>query len=121
MDLLLPMILGLLFLFVIIITILAMKIMQLKKDLEDINFEKSSQSVRYGKITEQFIPFASDLPFNASNFRFIGSPIDGMAFESDRIIFCEFKTADSQLSKKQKHIKHLVEGKKVEWAEVRKG
>jgi len=89
----------------------------LKQRIEDLIFRSNSQSVKYGKLTEQFIPFVEDFPFSSQNFRFLGSPIDGVVFEEDKIIFAEFKTASSQLSKKQKNIKQLVKDKKVEWFE----
>jgi len=76
-------------------------------------------SVRYGKLSEQWIPLAKDFPHNSANFRFLGSPIDGVAFDDDEIIFCEFKAAGSRLNDKQKHIKELVEKKKVKWLEFR--
>ena len=91
--------------------------MQLESQLNQLLFAKNSQSVKYGKLTEQFLPFSKEFPFNSENFRFIGSPIDGIVFENDRIIFCEFKSNESRLSQKQKSIKSLVEEKKIEWAE----
>ena len=50
---------------------------------------------------------------------FIGTPIDGIAFNEEKIIFCEFKANTSALSEKQKSIKKLVQEKKVEWLELR--
>ncbi|MBI2598192.1 MAG: endonuclease [Candidatus Diapherotrites archaeon] len=91
----------------------------LKHRLEEVLFKKTSQSVKYGKLTEQFIPFTKEFPFDSANFRFIGEPIDGLAFEDGKIFFCEFKASDSMLSTKQQKIKKLVEEKKVEWFEFR--
>ena len=73
--------------------------------------------MKYGKLTEQFVPFIEGLPFDSGQFRFIGNPIDGIAFCDDEIIFCEFKAGSSELSQKQKNIKRLVEGRKVRWIE----
>ena len=87
--------------------------------LNETAFQKSSQSVKYGKITEQFVPFIEGLPFSSENFRFLGSPVDGVAFEPDAIVFCEFKAAGGKLSQLQQRIKQLVEEKKVEWLEFR--
>ena len=77
--------------------------------------QKKSMAVLYGKITEQFAPFMKQYPYNAKKFRFIGSPIDGVQFEDDKIIFVEFKSAGGKLNEEQKKIKKLVEDKKVEW------
>jgi predicted Holliday junction resolvase-like endonuclease len=70
-------------------------------------------------MTEQFLPFLNNYPYSPSNFRFIGNPIDGLQFEDDKIVFVEFKTNKSNLSKKQEKIKELVDKKKVEFLEVR--
>ena len=95
------------------------KFSDLSKQLDELAFSKASQSVKYGKLTEQFIPFTKDFPFDSNNFRFIGTPIDGIAFSDDELVFCEFKTASSNLSPKQKNIKRLVEEKKVRWFEYK--
>lgn len=95
------------------------KVQALSAALEDLGFRKASQSVKYGKLTEQFMPFTDKFPFAPENFRFIGTPIDGMAFGQDKIYFCEFKASGSGLSERQKNIKKLVGEKKVEWFEGR--
>lgn len=82
-------------------------------------FQKSSLSSKYGKMTEQFMPFLKDYPFDPQNFRFIGSPIDGIQFDDDKIVFVEFKTATSRLSEKQRHIAELIWNKKVTFEEHR--
>src|SRR3989344_5297075 len=74
------------------------KLVQLQSELAELSFSKSSQSVKYGKLTEQWIPFTKDFPYSPEQFRFIGTPIDGLVFADDKIVFCEFKAASSQLS-----------------------
>ncbi|HIH16274.1 MAG TPA: endonuclease [Candidatus Diapherotrites archaeon] len=95
------------------------KLVQLQSELAELSFSKSSQSVKYGKLTEQWIPFTKDFPYSPEQFRFIGTPIDGLVFADDKIVFCEFKAASSQLSDKQKRVKELVEAKAVDWLEYR--
>ncbi|MCX8158291.1 MAG: endonuclease [Candidatus Diapherotrites archaeon] len=104
---------------ILIITVIYFykKTQELFEIIERIKFEKRSQSVRYGKLTEQYIPFTEEFPFDSENFRFIGNPIDGIAFEENEIIFCEFKASDSKLNEKQRKIKKLVEDKKIRWFE----
>ena len=92
-------------------------IIPLRNRIDEILHQKQSLSTTYGKITEQFAPFMKSYPFSPENFRFIGSPIDGIQFEDDRILFVEFKTNRSKLSKEQKRIKDLVKNKRVEWFE----
>lgn len=89
----------------------------LKKEKKRIEERKRSLSSLYGKITEQFAPFMKRYPYNPKNFRFIGSPIDGIQFEDDKIIFVEFKSSNSKLTEGQKKMKEIVENKKVEWFE----
>jgi len=95
------------------------KVFSLREKLEDLRFSKRSQAVKYGKLTEQFIPFIESFPYNPEKFRFLGDPIDGVLFDEDKIVFCEFKAASSSLSPKQKRIKQIVKDKKVKWLEFR--
>ena len=91
----------------------------LSEQLSELIFSKQSQSVKYGKMTEQWIPFSTEFPFDPQDFRFLGSPIDGVAFDPEGITFVEFKTASSSLSEKQKRIKELILNKKVDWLEFK--
>ena len=90
---------------------------ELEERLESLLFDKRSQSVKYGKLTEQFIPFTDEFPFDPGQFRFLGNPIDGVVFGNDEITFCEFKTSGSKLSDRQKRVREIVEAKKVKWFE----
>lgn len=56
-------------------------------------------------------------PYNPWGFRFLGSPIDGVQFEEDRVVLVEFKANRSRLSDGQKRIKKLVEDGHVYWEE----
>ena len=107
--------LGFLLLLAVAVFFLFRQNRALSQHLESLSFQKASQSVKYGKLTEQFIPFTEEFPFNPGSFLFIGTPIDGVAFADGKIFFCEFKTASSNLSAEQRRIKKLVEEKKVEW------
>jgi len=80
---------------------------------------KRSQSVKYGKAIENFIPFMDDYPYDYHNFRFLGNPIDGVQFNEDEVIFIEFKGGSSQLSQKQRNIRDLIKDKRVYWKEIR--
>ena len=103
---------------VFIIVVLVWRVIKLKGTIDSILFDKKGLSVRYGKMSEQFFPFLKDYPYEPGNFRFIGSPIDGVQFEKDKVVFIEFKTGNSSLSQKQKEIKDLVEKKRVEFGEI---
>ncbi len=104
---------------IIVLFFVLSKFFSLQKDFEELRFAKQSQSVKYGQLSEQWIPFSEKFPFNPQNFRFIGKPIDGLCFEDDKIVFVEIKTNTSSLSEIQKRIKRLVEEKKIEWLEFK--
>ena len=109
---------GILFgLFAGIFLVYRVAVSPLRTKLEKILQQKQSLSTIYGKLTEQFAPFMKSYPFSPENFRFIGSPIDGIQFENDRIIFVEIKTNRSKLSTIQHRIKKLIKDKKIEWFE----
>ncbi|MBT4576948.1 endonuclease [Candidatus Woesearchaeota archaeon] len=91
----------------------------LKELHKELRFSHKSNAVKHGQSFEQLFPFMSSYPFDSNNFRFIGSPIDGISFEEDSIVFVEFKTGSSQLSKKQRKIRDLINSKQVEWKEIR--
>ena len=91
----------------------------LQKQLDEQQFNNKSILVKHGKNWEQFTPFMKDFPGNKDNFRFLGTPIDGIIFDDDEIKFVEIKTGTSRLSDKQQRMKALVEKKKVSWKELR--
>lgn len=86
--------------------------------LSEVKWQKQSLSTKYGKINEQFLPFLDVFPYDPSGFRFIGSPIDGVQFEEDKIIFFEFKSGTSRLTQKQNQIKELINDGKVFFEEI---
>lgn len=110
---------GVIIFLVIVLFFILSKFFSLKEELASIQYLKRSQSVKYGQLTEQWIPFSTKYPFDSQNFRFIGNPIDGVSFEEDKIVFVEFKTNLSRLSDSQKKIRDLVLDKKIEWLELR--
>ena len=85
----------------------------------EVAFSKNSLSSKYGKMTEQFMPFLKDYPYDPQNFRFLGTPVDGIQFEDNKIVFIEFKSSNSQLTPRQRQIAELVWQKKVEFEEHR--
>ncbi len=88
------------------------------EQLMALDSQKRSLSTVYGKTTEQFAPFMDRYPFNSQDFRFIGTPVDGIQFEEDRVVFVEIKAGRSAgLSPKQARIKRLIQDRKVEWFE----
>ena len=95
------------------------RVNELSSYLNDLQFSKQSQSVKYGKMSENWLPLSERFPYDKERFRFIGNPIDGIAFLEDKIVFCEFKSNTAHLSPTQEKVKELVQSKRVEWMEMR--
>ncbi len=89
----------------------------LRDRLEDEQSRQRSLSTTYGRISEQWFPLMDRYPYDARGFRFLGSPVDGIQFEEDRIVFCEFKANRSDLSTEQRRLRDLVRAGRVYWEE----
>lgn len=83
-----------------------------------------SKAVLGGQLAEQIAPYLPDFPCNPNDVRFIGKPIDFIAFsenpvknEIEEILFIEVKTGESKLSEREKQIKDAVEKGKVRYIE----
>src|SRR3990167_3958858 len=119
-----------LLLFVLFIGYLIGKYMTQKKLEEKIpeireDAIKHSRAVLSGQFSEQIAPYLPDFPFNPTEARFIGKPIDFVVFKGmdekkiEEIVFVEVKSGQSQLSKIEKSLKSAVENKKVSWHEYK--
>lgn len=84
-----------------------------KSKYETINSSRKSSEVRLGQITENIVPFLNGFKYDPKSVRFLGSPIDLIAFEQEEIVFIEVKTGKSKLSAKQRNIRDLVDSGKV--------
>lgn len=91
----------------------------LKGEVKDLKSRLKSGEVRFGKSWENFLPLMNVFRkrHDPGNFRFIGSPIDGISFDEDEIVFIEIKSGKSNLSNRQRNVKRLVKQKKVKWEE----
>ena len=94
-------------------------ITRLRTALGEERTRRGSLASTYGRISEQWFPLTDAFPYDSRGFRFLGSPIDGIQFEEERIIFCEFKANRSELSEGQRRIRDLVRQGRVEWQEFR--
>lgn len=101
------------------IVILIFYIKSQNEKIAALQFAKSSQSVKYGKVSEQWAPFMKDYPYDPNNSRFLGSPIDFVQFEEDKVVFVEVKTNTAKLNPREENLKKLIQDKKVEWREFR--
>ena len=95
-----------------------------KKDRKDaIN---RARAVLSGQMLEQVAPFLPDFPCNPADVRFVGKPIDFVAFPGavdnkpiSEILFIEVKSGNSVLSEREKEIKNAVQKGKVRYVEYR--
>lgn len=85
------------------------------RQYEKLASQKKSSEVRTGKIVEQLSPFLENYPLSPDTACFLGQPIDFIHFDEDKITFVEVKSGKSQLSKKQRAIKSLIDEGKVEF------
>jgi len=80
-----------------------------------------------GKLAEQLAPYFPDFPYDPTEARFIGSPVDFIVFEGiaqnepKEVVFVEVKSGKSEMSGRQKKLKEVIEKKKVRWEEYRVG
>ncbi|WP_296031840.1 Holliday junction resolvase-like protein [uncultured Treponema sp.] len=85
-----------------------------------------SRSVLGGQFSEQIAPFLPDFPCNPGDVRFVGKPIDFVAFpgsaegnDIEEIYFIEVKSGQSKLSPREKQIKLAVEQGRLKYLEYR--
>lgn len=84
-----------------------------------------SRSVLKGQFSEQLSPFNDDFPVKPSEARFLGAPIDFIAFTGldekhvEEIVFIEVKTGKATMNKTEKSIKEAIKNKKVRFEEYR--
>jgi len=86
---------------------------------------KRSRAVIGGQVSEQLAPYFPDFPYNPSEARFIGKPIDFLIFkgmdEKDitEVIFVEVKSGKSSLSTHERKLRDAINNKNVKWEEYR--
>ncbi len=87
---------------------------------------KRSKAVIGGQVVEQVAPFLPNFPCNPSDARFIGKPVDFIAFSGisdsdcvDEILLIEVKTGQSNLNAREKEVKRAVKEGRVRYVEYR--
>lgn len=87
---------------------------------------KRSRAVIGGQVVEQVAPFLPDFPCSPADARFIGKPVDFVAFpglsENDsvrEVLLIEVKTGQSALNNREKEIRRAVEEGRVRYVEYR--
>jgi len=86
---------------------------------------KRSRAVLSGQLTEQLAPYLPEFPWNPTEVRFIGKPIDFIVFRGmdekrvDEVVFVEVKTGESRLSPVERSLRDAIQEKRVSWSEWR--
>lgn len=85
---------------------------------------KRSRSVLGGQFSEQLAPYLPNFPCNPGDVRFVGKPVDYVAFPGsaqgekvNEVIFIEVKTGESALSQREREIKEAVLNGRVRYVE----
>ncbi|GAB1454822.1 MAG: Holliday junction resolvase-like protein [Spirochaetia bacterium] len=86
---------------------------------------RRSRAVLTGQIGEQLAPFFPGFPCEPSDARFIGKPVDFVAFPGAsegnprEVVFIEVKTGDARLSASERALKQAIKEGRVSWVEYR--
>ena len=87
---------------------------------------KRSRSVIGGQLAEQVAPFLPGFPCNPGDARFIGKPVDFIAFpgmtednQVHEVLLIEVKTGKSALSGREKEVKKAVAEGHIRYVEYR--
>ena len=87
---------------------------------------KRSRSVIGGQVAEQVAPFLPGFPCHPGDARFIGKPVDFIAFPGltedntvHEVLLIEIKTGKSALSGREKEVKRAIVEGRVRYVEYR--
>lgn len=90
-----------------------------------VDAKKRSGPVQWGLAVENFVPFMDCFPVPVEDVKFLGKPIDLIAFtdlddkDKCKVHIIEVKSGSAFLNAHQKNIKHAIKEKRMEWHEVR--
>lgn len=94
------------------------------EDMRKAALAKSRQVIG-GSFSEQLAPFLPGFPFDPTEARFIGKPVDFLIFRGlaagqvDEVVFVEVKSGASRLNSNEQSLKNCIEQKKVSFFEYR--
>lgn len=117
-------------LFAILFFLLIIQTIRLHRDHTSLRSDaiRRSRSVIGGQLAEQVAPFLPGFPCNPGDARFIGKPVDFVAFPGltedntvSEVLLIEVKTGKSNLSGREREIKRAVAEGRVRYVEYRVG
>lgn len=86
---------------------------------------RRSRAVLSGQAAEQLAPWLPGFPYDPTECRFVGKPVDFVVFkgaasgEVEELVLVEVKSGGSSLSKVERSLREAVESGRVRWAEYR--
>lgn len=86
---------------------------------------RRSRAVLSGQLSEQIAPYLPGFPFDPGELRFIGKPVDFIAFvgasagKIEEVAFVEVKSGKAGLNAVERSLRDAVRAGKVRWAEWR--
>lgn len=114
----------------ILLLLLIIQTVRLHRDRSSLRSDaiKRSRSVLGGQLAEQVAPYLPGFPCNPADARFLGKPVDFIAFPGltednkvQEVLLIEVKTGKSALSGREKEIKRAVAEGRVRYVEYRAG
>ncbi len=90
---------------------------------------RRSRAVIGGQLAEQVAPLLPGFPCDPGDARFVGKPVDFVAFPGassgsgviDEVLFIEVKTGEASLSRVERSLRDAVRAGRVRWVEYRAG
>ena len=86
---------------------------------------RRSRAILGGLAAEQLAPYLPGFPFDPTELRFIGKPVDFVAFvgasggKVEEIAFVEVKSGNASLSPVERSLRDAVKAGRVRWVEYR--
>jgi hypothetical protein len=86
---------------------------------------RRSRAVLGGLASEQLAPFLPGFPFDPTELRFVGKPVDYIAFVGsasgriEEVAFVEVKSGNASLSAVERSLRDAIKAGRVRWLEYR--
>lgn len=84
-----------------------------------------SRQIIGGNFSEQLAPYLPDFPFDPTEARFIGKPVDFLVFKGlsqgavQEVVFVEVKSGGSKMNRNEASLKAAIDDKRVRFIEYR--
>ena len=80
-----------------------------------------SRSTLSGQFLEKLAPSFPDFPYDPTELRFLGTPVDYVVFQGlssgrvDKIVFLEIKSGEADLTTEQRRVRDAIGSNRVDW------